>query len=244
MQHTFWSWLLKCVNIKWIRLVLWKIQSGHDSVHRRTDGQAETSIPPSTSLSREYDKAGTCRVYRYPIFKWDAVTWLNDIHLMAARETYSARRGIPSNSILPMGYAQLYYIFYICTNLCWTFVSSVLKYVQSITFQTDINNDIYHSFDRAKRCHLLSWVSILPNEVVCYHRLAPHKFLCSQKFDNISWPRKDGRHLADNIFKCICVDKTALISIKIELKPVPKGPIDNKLSLVQVMAGRRTGDKP
>ena len=52
MQHTFWGCLIRCANIKWIRWVLLKIQSGHDSVHRRadgqtdrqTDGQGETSI--------------------------------------------------------------------------------------------------------------------------------------------------------------------------------------------------------
>ena len=50
MQHTFWICLMRCANMKWIRQVLLKIQSGHDSVHRRTDGrtdgQGETSIPP------------------------------------------------------------------------------------------------------------------------------------------------------------------------------------------------------
>ena len=30
-----------CVNMKWVRIVLWKIQSGHDYVHRLTDGQAD-----------------------------------------------------------------------------------------------------------------------------------------------------------------------------------------------------------
>ena len=52
--HFFWSCLKRCVNMKWIQLILWKIQSGHASVHRRmdrwkdrqTDGQHETSIPP------------------------------------------------------------------------------------------------------------------------------------------------------------------------------------------------------
>ena len=43
--HTFWSRLIRCVNVKWIRLVLWKIQSGHGSVHRWTDGQGETGLP-------------------------------------------------------------------------------------------------------------------------------------------------------------------------------------------------------
>ena len=36
MPHTFWSCLIRCANMKWIRWVLLKIQSGHDSVHRRT----------------------------------------------------------------------------------------------------------------------------------------------------------------------------------------------------------------
>ena len=41
MRHTFWSCLIRCVNMKWIQWVLWKIQSGHHSVHRRTDGRTE-----------------------------------------------------------------------------------------------------------------------------------------------------------------------------------------------------------
>ena len=45
-RHIFWSCLIRCANMKWIRRVLLKIQSGHYSVHRRTDGQGETSIPP------------------------------------------------------------------------------------------------------------------------------------------------------------------------------------------------------
>ena len=40
-RHTFWSCLIRCANMKWIRWVLLKIQSGHDSVHRRTDGQRD-----------------------------------------------------------------------------------------------------------------------------------------------------------------------------------------------------------
>ena len=48
--HTFWSCLIRCTNMKWIRRVLVQIQSGHDSVHRRTDRQGETSIPPPFQL--------------------------------------------------------------------------------------------------------------------------------------------------------------------------------------------------
>ena len=48
--------------------------------------------------------------------------------------------------------------------------------------------------------------------------------------------------LAD-IFRCNFVNETFLILIKNSLNFVPEGPIDNKSSLVQVMAWRLTGDK-
>ena len=50
--------------------------------------------------------------------------------------------------------------------------------------------------------------------------------------------------LADDIFKCSFLDENVRISIHISQKFVPKGPIHNKSALVQVMAWRRTGDKP
>ena len=57
-RHTFSSCLIRCANMKWIRWVLLKIQSGHDSVHRRTDGRTDRRTrwyqytPLSTSLKR------------------------------------------------------------------------------------------------------------------------------------------------------------------------------------------------
>ena len=56
--------------------------------------------------------------------------------------------------------------------------------------------------------------------------------------------RQDGRHFPDDIFKCIFLNKNVSISIKISLKFVPKGPINNIPALVQIMAWRRPGDKP
>ena len=50
--------------------------------------------------------------------------------------------------------------------------------------------------------------------------------------------------LADDIFKCIFLNLNVKILIKISLKLVPRGSIDNKPALVQLMAWRRTGDKP
>ena len=57
-------------------------------------------------------------------------------------------------------------------------------------------------------------------------------------------PRQNGRHFADDIFKHIFCNENVWIPIKISLKFVPKGPINNIPSLVQIMAWRRPGDKP
>ena len=57
-------------------------------------------------------------------------------------------------------------------------------------------------------------------------------------------PRQNGRHFADDIFKRIFLNENVRISIKISLKFVPKGRIDNIPALVQIMAWRRAGDKP
>ena len=43
-RHTFWSCLIRCANMNWIRWVFTKIQSGHDSVHRRTSSSSENLI--------------------------------------------------------------------------------------------------------------------------------------------------------------------------------------------------------
>ena len=50
--------------------------------------------------------------------------------------------------------------------------------------------------------------------------------------------------LTDDNFKCIFLNENYRIPIRISLKFVPTSPIDNKPALVQVMAWRRTGDKP
>ena len=57
-------------------------------------------------------------------------------------------------------------------------------------------------------------------------------------------PRQNGRHFPDDIFKWIFFNENVWISINISLKFVPRGPINNMPTLVQVMAWRRPGDKP
>ena len=55
--------------------------------------------------------------------------------------------------------------------------------------------------------------------------------------------RQNRRHFADNIFKYILFNETVWIPIEISLTFVSYGPIDDKSTLVQVKAWRRTGDK-
>ena len=57
-------------------------------------------------------------------------------------------------------------------------------------------------------------------------------------------PRQNGRHFADNIFKCIFLNENIWILIKISLKFVHRGPINNIPALVRIMAWRQPGDKP
>ena len=57
-------------------------------------------------------------------------------------------------------------------------------------------------------------------------------------------PRQNGRHFADDMFKCIFVNENVWIPIKISVKCVPKGPINNNPALFQIMAWHCPGDKP
>ena len=50
--------------------------------------------------------------------------------------------------------------------------------------------------------------------------------------------------LADDISKLIFLNGNGRIPTQISLKCIPKSPVDNKPTLVQVRAWRRTGDKP
>ena len=79
------------------------------------------------------------------------------------------------------------------------------------------------------------------------------KAITSTNDDQVCWhiilvntlrPRQNGRHFADDIFKCIFFNENVWILIKISLKFVPKGPINNIPALVQIMAGRCSGYKP
>ena len=50
-------------------------------------------------------------------------------------------------------------------------------------------------------------------------------------FFNTLKPRQNGRHFADDTFKCIFLNENVWISIEIPLKFVPKGPIEQYSSI-------------
>ena len=56
--------------------------------------------------------------------------------------------------------------------------------------------------------------------------------------------KQNGRHFADDIFKCIFLNENRWVSINISLKFVLKGRINNIPALVQIMAWRLVITKP
>ena len=79
----------------------------------------------------------------------------------------------------------------------------------------------------------ISFILILPNCDILHNGAL-----------NTLRPRQNGRHFADDTFKCIFLNEKVWIPIKISFKFVPKGPVSNIPALVQIMAWRRSGDKP
>ena len=101
--------------------------------------------------------------------------------------------------------------------------------------------------------HAGSLASLGLNELLFYTKrwleriftpMSSNQYNSSGNALNTLRPRQNGRHFADDIFKCIFLNENVLISIKISLKFVPKGQINNITASVLIMAWRRPGDKP
>ena len=98
------------------------------------------------------------------------------------------------------------------------------------------------------RLHILMQVCILNwlNSWIKVLLLNCYGFMSSTSNHSLNplGPRQNDRRFADDTFKRIFLSENVRISIKISLKFVPKGPINNIPALVQIMAWRRSGDKP
>ena len=159
------------------------------------------------------------------------------------------------------------------TKQCYSYHCQKLgKIFTGLTYELLLSfaviSDVYRSFIPNKttftKCCLTQWISkiMIPIYRVWLHGLyglhgpcccpghqQPWYLLCWAGIIwsppiNILRPRQNGRHFPDDIFKCIFVNENVWILVKISLKFVPKGPINNIPALVQIMAWHRPGDKP
>ena len=88
---------------------------------------------------------------------------------------------------------------------------------------------------------ILVWSHFLTLEVcLC---IQCHRTIRSSYFFNTLRPRQNCRHFSDDIFTYIFLNENVWILIKISLKFVRKGPVNNIPALVQIMAWCRPGDK-
>ena len=97
----------------------------------------------------------------------------------------------------------------------------------------------YQIFPRTHKCTFSLFLQFLETEMVLIFETIPcgkqgHIFtVCSISLVNSSSPGQNGCHFTlYAIFRCIFVNENVCILIKISLKFVPKGPVDNKQALV------------
>ena len=110
----------------------------------------------------------------------------------------------------------------------------------------DVSWTLYHPDDLAILCISSGSDDLWPMQDVI--RMTYDLALCHpDEITNVTEhieAETNGCHFANDIFKCIFLNENVWISIKISLKFVPQGPINNIPALVQIMAWRRPGDKP
>ena len=129
---------------------------------------------------------------------------------------------------------------------CGKFDTSVLEKIASDIMRLNRIHvyDIDHVLNSQNTPHILSlWLSYGVSSIL--EKIAGDIMIMRLKFFlNSLRPRQNGRHFAEDIFKCIFSNENVWIPIKISLKFVPNGPIKDIPALVQIMAWRRPGDKP
>ena len=78
----------------------------------------------------------------------------------------------------------------------------------------------------------------------CWPRYLSPCGITRPQWVNTLRPRQDSRHFPDDVFKWIFLNANVWIFINISPEFLPKGQIINIPALVQMMAWRRSGDKP
>ena len=121
---------------------------------------------------------------------------------------------------------QIWYIVFICFGNV-SFVTQMWSFDGWNIFP------LWHSWHFLLTTFYLHWKEHLSQEMINSQQCI--LFCLHGKIDGMfssSSPRQNGCHFADDIFKCIFVNEKFRILIKLLLKFVPTGPIDNNPALV------------
>ena len=137
------------------------------------------------------------------------------------------------NFITAVEYFLWYVSFMICTKWlklywwCFQLCGVQLKYSNKISLFLGVSSMSYN------HGYWYHWWFVSVGSICCF--AVPI---------NTLRPRQNGRHFADGTFKSILLNENVQILLKISLNCVTRGLINNIPSWVQIMAWRRTGDKP
>ena len=206
MRHTFWSYLIRCANTKRIRLVLWKIQSGHDFVHRWTDGRTDRrteNVKPVYTPFNFFEAGG--------IMKSDICPTLIIAMLCTT----------PQNVFFSV-------ILYFIT---WpTLYAYFTIYFITLLVEMDFSYP-YPWFQNMTLMQTGGMIMDFALVVIIHPKWEPIDLKVEAE---TKWTTFRKRH-----FQTYFLHENVWISIKISLKFVPKGPINNIPAYVQIMAWRR-----
>ena len=119
----------------------------------------------------------------------------------------------------------------------WSWITCILKWGMKLIIHSITSTAAPSTLRKWYGIHPCGYLSLLGLKLIHINKRGPRCL-------NTLRPRQDGRHFADDIFKCIFFNENVWIPIKISLKFVPKGPINNIPAMVQIMAWRRPCDKP
>ena len=232
----------KCFSLKNLKLIIYKIHWGRDKLVTILQMNFSNTFSWMNILAfwLKFTEA-QCYVgsdYGFAWNRWQAIIWnqpglicLTHISFTQRDRFSELRQGSISHPHL--GYPK-YLLAIPHIHIQWNFAcKNTYLFLNGIFQQWP-----FEKFEWKCNCFLLESATVGVTYWECPCLSSSHCDL------NTLRPRQNGRHFADDIFNCIFLNENVWISIKISLKFVPKDPINNIPTLVQIMAWRRLGDKP
>ena len=136
----------------------------------------------------------------------------------------------------------------ICNAACaelWCFPRLLAR----MNFRTNSGAGVIWNSMKLMGCHCyvyrLYWfLLVVYIDILVLNYVISHNSALETPQLNTLRPRQDGHHFLDDILKYIFLNENIKILIKISLKFVSKGSINNIPALVQIMARHQPGEKP